>query len=89
MKVVIPEIMPGVFAGFLISLTYSFDDFIISYFTGGNFQTLSVFINNSLKKGVRPWMAAMTGVIFVAVLLILVIMNVHDAKEDAKAKRKI
>ena len=88
-KVVIPEIMPGVFAGFLISLTYSFDDFIISYFTGGNFQTLSVFINNSLKKGVRPWMAAMTGVIFVAVLLILVIMNVYDAKEDAKAKRKI
>jgi len=87
-KVVIPEIMPGVFAGFLISLTYSFDDFIISYFTGGNFQTLSVFINNSLKKGVRPWMAAMTGVIFVAVLLILVIMNVHDAKEEAKEKQK-
>ena len=88
LKVVIPEILPGVFAGFLISLTYSFDDFIISYFTGGNFQTLSVFINNSLKKGVRPWMAAMTGVIFVAVLVILVIMNVHDAKEEARAKQK-
>lgn len=88
-KVVIPEIFPGVFAGFLISLTYSFDDFIISYFTGGNFQTLSVFINNSLKKGVKPWMAAMTGVIFMAVLLILVIMNLHDAKEDARAKEKI
>ncbi len=88
LRVVIPEIFPGMFAGFLISLTYSFDDFIISYFTGGNFQTLSVFINNSLKKGVRPWMAAMTGVIFVAVLLILVIMNVHDAKEE-KAKQKV
>ncbi len=88
-KVVIPEIFPGVFAGFLISLTYSFDDFIISYFTGGNFQTLSVFINNSLKKGVKPWMAAMTGVIFMAVLLILVIMNVHDAKEEARAKQKL
>ncbi len=88
-KVVIPEIFPGVFAGFLISLTYSFDDFIISYFTGGNFQTLSVFINNSLKKGVRPWMAAMTGVIFLAVLAILVIMNLHDAKEEAKAKQKL
>ena len=49
-KVVLPEIFPGVFAGFLISLTYSFDDFIISYFTGGNFQTLSVFVNNSMKK---------------------------------------
>ena len=88
-KVVIPEIFPGVFAGFLISLTYSFDDFIISYFTGGNFQTLSVFINNSLKKGVRPWMAAMTGVIFLAVLAILVVMNLHDAKEEREAKQKI
>ena len=89
LKVVVPEIFPGVFAGFLISLTYSFDDFIISYFTGGNFQTLSVFINNSLKKGVKPWMAAMTGVIFVAVLFILLVMNLHDAKEEAKQKRKI
>jgi len=88
-KVVLPEIFPGIFAGFLISLTYSFDDFIISYFTGGNFQTLSVFINNSLKKGIKPWMASMTGVIFVAVLVILVIMNVHDAKEESRQKQKI
>ena len=85
-KVVLPEIFPGVFAGFLISLTYSFDDFIISYFTGDNFQTLSVFINNSMKKGIQPWMASITGVIFIAVLLILVIMNVHDAREEAKDK---
>ncbi|MBR2634318.1 MAG: ABC transporter permease [Clostridia bacterium] len=87
-KVVIPEIFPGIFAGFLISLTYSFDDFIISYFTGGNFQTLSVFINNSLKKGIKPWMASMTGVIFVAVLVILIVMNFHDAKAEAATKRK-
>lgn len=87
-KVVLPEIFPGIFAGFLISLTYSFDDFIISYFTGGNFQTLSVFINNSMKKGIKPWMAAMTGVIFVAVLVILLVMNIHDAKSEAREKQK-
>lgn len=88
-KVVLPEIMPGVFAGFLISLTYSFDDFIISYFTGDTFQTLSVFINNSMKKGIQPWMASVTGVIFVAVLLILLAMNIHDARQDAIEKGKI
>ncbi len=87
-KVVLPEIFPGVFAGFLISLTYSFDDFIISYFTGDNFQTLSVFINNSMKKGIQPWMASVTGVIFVAVLLILVVMNIHDAREEAAERDK-
>lgn len=88
-QVILPEIFPGIFAGFLISLTYSFDDFIISYFTGGNFQTLSVFINNSMKKGIQPWMAAMTGVIFVAVLLILIVMNIHDARAEAIEQKKI
>lgn len=88
-RVVLPEIFPGIFAGFLIAFTYSVDDFIISYFTGGTFQTLSVYINNSLKKGVRPWMLAMSGLIFVSVLLILVVMNVRDAKvEKAKANQK-
>ncbi len=88
-RVVLPEIFPGIFAGFLIAFTYSVDDFIISYFTGGTFQTLSVYINNSLKKGVKPWMLAMSGLIFVAVLFILVIMNIRDAKlEKAKAVNK-
>lgn len=86
--VVLPEIFPGIFAGFLISLTYSFDDFIISYFTGGNFQTLSVFINNSLKKGIKPWMASMTGLIFIAVLVILIVMNIVDIKNEKKSREK-
>ncbi|HNW05298.1 MAG TPA: ABC transporter permease, partial [Oscillospiraceae bacterium] len=34
-KVMLPEIMPGVAAGFLLSVTYSFDDFVVSYFTSG------------------------------------------------------
>ena len=89
-KVVLPEIFPGIFAGFLIAFTYSVDDFIISYFTGGTFQTLSVFINNSLKKGVKPWMLSMSGLIFVTVLVILIVMNVRDARaEKAKAKFKL
>lgn len=88
-KVVLPEIFPGIFAGFLIAFTYSVDDFIISYFTGGTFQTLSVYINTSLKKGVKPWMLAMSGLIFLVVLLVLIVMNIRDAKlEKAKANQK-
>jgi len=88
-KVVLPEIFPGIFAGFLIAFTYSIDDFVISYFTGGTFQTLSVYINNSLKKGVQPWMLAMSGMIFNIVLLILLVVNIRDAKlEKAKANKK-
>ena len=87
-KVVMPEIFPGIFAGFLIAFTYSVDDFIISYFTGGTFQTLSVYINNSLKKGVKPWMLAMSGLIFLVVLLVLLIMNIRDSKMEKERLAK-
>ena len=49
-KVVLPEIMPGIAAGFLLSITYSFDDFAVSYFTSGSSsQTLSVVIYSMVK----------------------------------------
>ncbi len=34
-KVVLPQLTPAILSAFLISLTYSIDDFIISYFTSG------------------------------------------------------
>lgn len=85
-KVVLPEIFPGIIAGFLISFTYSIDDFVISYFTGGTFQTLSVYINNSLKKGPQPWMLAMTGLLFLAIFVVLLIINVKDIVAEKRSK---
>ncbi len=82
MKVVFPEIFPGVLAGFLIAFTYSLDDFVISYFTGGTFQTLSVYINNSLKKGVKPWMLSLSGLLFVVVFIVLLVINIKDSRAD-------
>jgi len=50
-KVVIPEILPGVFSGFLLALTYSIDDFVVSYFTSGtNVETLPITIAAMTKK---------------------------------------
>ena len=43
-KVVLPEIMPGVISGFLMSFAYSLDDFVISLFTSGQTQTLPITI---------------------------------------------
>ena len=88
-KVIIPSISTGIATGFIMAFTLSLDDFVISYFTGGTFQTLSVYINNSLKKGVQPWMLAMSGMIFIVVLLILLVVNIRDAKlEKARANKK-
>ena len=88
-RVVFPEIFPGILAGFLISFTYSIDDFVISYFTGGTFQTLSVYINNSLQKGPQPWMLAMSGLLFIVIFLVLIIINIKDVLSERKTKARL
>ena len=88
-KVIIPEIMPGIFSGFLMAVTLSLDDFIISYFTrGSDFQTLPVTIYSMLRKQVPPSLNALSALMFVAVLVILLISNITAIrKEKAEMKR--
>ncbi|MBC8611861.1 Inner membrane ABC transporter permease protein ydcV [uncultured Ruminococcus sp.] len=80
-KVVVPEIMPGIMAGFLMAFTFSLDDFIITYFTNGSdFQTLPVTIYAMTRKKVNPKINALSTILFLAVLIILIIMNVRQAR---------
>lgn len=43
-KVVLPQLKVAMIAGAMIAFAMSFDDFIISYFVGGNYQNLSVYL---------------------------------------------
>jgi len=84
-KVVIPEIMPGIITGFLMSLTYSIDDFVISYFTyGPTSQTLSITIFSMTRRKVSPEVNALSAIIFVIVLSILLVMNFRDIRKYKK-----
>ncbi len=85
MKVVMPEIMPGVVAGFLMAFTFSIDDFVVTYFTSGSsFQTLPVTIYSMTRKKVNPQINALSTIIFVVVLLILILVNVLQQREQKK-----
>ncbi len=87
--VVIPEIMPGIITGFLMSLTYSIDDFIISYFTHGpTSQTLPITIYSMTRRKVSPEVNALSAIIFVVVLFILLIMNFNDIRKTSPKKKK-
>lgn len=82
-KVVIPDIFPGIVAGFLMALTYSLDDFIISYFTTGiTSQTLPITIYSMTRKRISPEINAISTVIFVIVLISLMIMNLKEIKKE-------
>ncbi len=86
-KVVLPDIMPGVVSGFLISFTFSLDDFIISYFTcGSSMQTLPVTIYSMTRRKVSPEINALSTIIFLTVVVILVIKNIIEIKSNARGK---
>lgn len=84
-KVVLPEIAPGIITGFLISLTLSLDDFMISYFnTGGGVKNLSILIYASTKTGIKPVYNALSAIMFSAVLILLVIINIRQLNAEKK-----
>ena len=85
-KVVLPEIMPGVVNGALIAFTMSIDDFVISYFTAGSqVSTLSMVVYSMVRRRVSPEINALSTLMFVAVLVLLVVINLRQARQDAKA----
>lgn len=86
-KVVLPEIMPAIISAFLISLTYSIDDFIISYFNSGTVQTLPIAIYSMTKKRVSPEINALSTIMFVVILAIILGVNGVEAARDKRTAR--
>ena len=87
MKVVLPDIVPGVITGFIIALTLSIDDFVISYFTSGSgAQTLATTIYSMTKKRVSPEINALSTIMFVTVLILLIVVNLRQKRDDEKLK---
>ncbi len=82
-----PELMPGIITGFIMSLTLSLDDFVISYFTSGNgFQTLPIRIYNMTKKTVTPKMYALATITFFVILALMLLSNLTD-NDDSRRMR--
>lgn len=86
-KVVLPEIMPAIFSSFLICLTYSIDDFVVSYFTAGNKQTLPIAIYSMTRKKVSPEINALSTLMFVAILAIIMVANYRESAANKKKKK--
>lgn len=89
-KVVLPSISTGIVSGMMMSFTLSLDDFVISYFTQGpSFETLPIRIFSMTKKRVTPDMYALSTLIFVAILLLLVLLNVAQIRGEKKMANKL
>ena len=85
-KVVLPELMPGILSGALLSFTMSVDDFVVTHFTrGAGINTISTLIYSEVKIGIRPSLYALSTIIFLIALIALLIVNVNRDKEPKRA----
>ncbi|KIL49180.1 ABC transporter permease [Jeotgalibacillus campisalis] len=72
-KVILPSITPGIFAGFFMALTYSLDDFAVTFFvTGNGFTTLSVEIYSLARQGISLQINALSTLIFLVTLVLVI-----------------
>lgn len=79
-KVILPAIRPGVITGAILAFTLSLDDFTISYFTTSPLvQNLSTLIYSEARKGIKPTMNALSALMFVALLILLLVVNRRTA----------
>ena len=83
--VIIPECKQGIITGAMLAFTLSLDDFTISYFTTSPLvQNLSTLIYSSARKGIDPSLNALSALMFVALLILLLIVNRRTA-DNGKA----
>ena len=80
-KAVIPDIMPGITSGFVMALTMSLDDFVVSYFVSDLKSVLSVYIYSAARgaKGVNP---ALATVIFIPLVTLLLVVNLRRIAKE-------
>ena len=74
-KIILPEILPGVVSGLILSFTLSLDDFVISFFTTSEVQNLSILIYSMARLGINPTINALSTLLFVAVMALLLLVN--------------
>ena len=81
-QITLPQIFPAVLAGFLLSFTFSFDDFIISFFVAGANTTLPVYVFSSIRRGITPEVNVIGSVVLAVSLTLLIIAQLLLRRRD-------
>ena len=85
-KVVIPQILPGIVSGFALAVTLSLDDYFVATYTKpATFDTISTYVVNATKGAqttIKTALWALSAMLFLVVTLFVVIMNVRAEKRN-------
>lgn len=87
-KVIVPQITPGIVSGALIAFTMSVDDFIISYFvTGRGVKNLSIMVY-TMSRRMNPSINAVSTLVVVIITIVLILINVIPLIAAKREKRE-
>ena len=86
--VILPNIIPGILAGFFMAFTYSLDDFAVTFFvTGNGFTTLAVEIYSRARRGVSLEINALSALLFISSLLL--VLGYYSLSPYSKRVKKV
>lgn len=85
-KVILPILKPAIITAAAIAFAMSFDDFIISYFTGGSQTNVSTFIYTAKK--VKPFIFAFGTILVGAIVLVIIGWNAVSIFKQRNAQNK-
>ena len=90
-KVILPEILPGVFAGFMLAITLSLDDYIVTATLSPlGFDTISTAVYKAIALTTEaasmklPIYRALTTIIFLLTVAVVVVINVRSKRKQKR-----
>lgn len=87
-KVIVPQITPGIISGAIIAFTMSFDDFVISYFVSGNGVKNISMVVYAMSKRINPSVNALSTIVILLVTVTLTVVNIAPIIKERKLKRQ-
>jgi spermidine/putrescine transport system permease protein len=75
-QVTLPLVMPAIVAGFLLSFTFSFDDYVVASFVNGREVTLPLYVFASIRRGVTPEINAIATTVLLVTLTLLIVAQI-------------
>ncbi|MCD7729371.1 MAG: ABC transporter permease [Clostridia bacterium] len=88
-KVVIPQLLPGILSGFMLAITLSLDDYFITTYTKpSTFDTISTYVVNATKGSqteIKTALWALSTLIFIIVVVVVILMNVLSRRKEKEA----
>ncbi len=88
MKVIVPQIAPGILSGFTTAITLSLDDYFIATYTKpATFDTISTYVVNATRgaqTSIKTALWALSAIIFALVCIFVTVSNMKKPNEDTR-----